>query len=86
MSDQFPPACSMWRLRDPGSLKGQWKITARYGCCFKDDVWLDCVRVSYFGRSVYLVRHYVVTEFLRLFIMVGPDHLLPKPSLQESLT
>lgn len=84
MEPSVVPANSMWRLRDPGSMPDQWKVTGRYGCCFKDDVWLDCVRVSYFGRSVYLVRHYVITEFIRLFVLVGPDHLLPKPSLEKS--
>ena len=84
MSDVFLPPKSMWRLRGNDPLGCQWKVTARYGVCYKDDVYLDCVRVVCFGRSHRMTRHFVITEFLRLFVMVGPAHLLPKPILEES--
>jgi hypothetical protein len=74
----------MWRLRDAGAFPAQWKVTARFDVWLKPNVVMKCVRVSYFGRPGSIVRHYSVAEFLRLFVLVGPPHLLPSPDVVRS--
>jgi hypothetical protein len=84
MSDHVPPSASMWRLRELNPMfRHQWKITARYEVWLKPNVVMRCIRVGHYGKP-YTVRHYSEAEFLRLFVLIGPPHILPKPSLEIS--
>jgi hypothetical protein len=57
----------MWRLKNPGIFKGQWKVTARFTIELEDKVVMKCVRVSYFGKSTNIVKHFTQHRFLKLF-------------------
>ncbi len=62
--------CSMWRPKDrERTLHEHWKVTSRY-VVQSDAGDLECVRISYSGRTGAVTLNYTCAVFVRQFVCI----------------